>query len=282
MKIGIEKIKNIPPRIGLYIVLMLMGLSIFFPLYILFISSLKKNNIELNANPIGFPEVWRFDNYIKIFKFSSFGWNYLSSTVVTVSSILLVVILSSMASYALAKYSFKLNKYIYGMFVVGLFLPIRMGTLNILRVMVALDLMNNLFGLIIIETVLGLPGAIFILTGFIKLLPEELSNSARIDGCSEPGIFFKIIAPLLKPALVTIVLFNLLRIWNDIWWPLLMITDSKLKVVPLAVSVYIDEFTSDYVMIFSFLNVASWPLIIIYLILSRHYIRGLTGGALKE
>lgn len=282
MKIGIEKIKNIPSRIGLYIVLMLMGLSIFFPLYILFISSLKKNNIELNANPIGFPEVWRFDNYINIFKFSAFGWNYLSSTVVTVSSILLVVILSSMASYALAKYSFKLNKYIYGMFVVGLFLPIRMGTLNILRVMVALDLMNNLFGLIIIETVLGLPGAIFILTGFIKLLPEELSNSARIDGCSEPGIFFKIIAPLLKPALVTIVLFNLLRIWNDIWWPLLMITDSKLKVVPLAVSVYIDEFTSDYVMIFSFLNVASWPLIIIYLILSRHYIRGLTGGALKE
>ncbi|MBC8390601.1 MAG: carbohydrate ABC transporter permease [Actinobacteria bacterium] len=282
MKIGIEKIKNIPSRIGLYIVLMLIGFSVFFPLYILFISSLKKNNIELNVNPIGFPEVWRFDNYINIFKFSAFGWNYLSSTVVTVSSILLVVILSSMASYALAKYSFKLNKYIYGMFVVGLFLPIRMGTLNILRVMVALDLMNNLFGLIIIETVLGLPGAIFILTGFIKLLPEELSNSARIDGCSEPGIFFKIIVPLLKPALVTIVLFNLLRIWNDIWWPLLMITDSKLKVVPLAVSVYIDEFTSDYVMIFSFLNVASWPLIIIYLILSRHYIRGLTGGALKE
>ena len=282
MKISIEKIKNIPPRIGLYIVLTFIGFSVFFPLYILFISSLKKNNIELNVNPIGFPEVWRFDNYIKIFKFSSFGWNYLSSAIVTITSIVLVVIVSSMASYALAKYSFKLNKYLYAMFVIGLFLPIRMGTINILRVIVALNLMNNLVGLIIVETVLGIPGAVFILTGFIKMLPEELSNSARMDGCNEPGIFFKIIVPLLKPALVTIVLFNLLRIWNDIWWPLLMITDSKLKVVPLAVSVYVDEFTQDYVMIFSFLNMASWPLIIVYLILSRHYIRGLTGGALKE
>ena len=259
-----------------------MTFIIFFPLYTALSSSLKENNTEFLSDPLGLPKKFDFHNYVEVFIENKIYLNFLSSFIISGTSICLILVVSSLAAYALAKYKLRFNKSFYLMFLIGIFLPIRMGTINVVRIVMELTLYNNFMGLILIESAIGIPLSIFILTGFIKLIPEELSNSARIDGCSEPGIFIKIIVPLLKPVIVTIVLFNLLRIWNDFWFPFILIKSDHLKPVPHIVVKYVGEYMLEYPKILVVLNIAAWPTIILYLILSRHYIRGITGGALKE
>jgi raffinose/stachyose/melibiose transport system permease protein len=148
--------------------------------------------------------------------------------------------------------------------------------------MIKINLYDNLLALILIYTAMGVPLGVFILTDFIRMIPEELSNSARIDGCSEPGIFLRIILPLIRPAIITISVFNFLGIWNDFWFPLILIRSDNLKTVPYATSVLFGEFHTEYGKVYASLAMAALPLIIFYLVLSRYYMQGITGGAIKE
>jgi len=275
------RITGLVSKILLYVILIIHSFIVLFPIYMMIAGSLKDRK-EIFYSPYKFPVNFRIENLIDVIIRGNIGRNFFNSLLITTSAVIIILLVSSLISYALAKYEFKLNKLIYYSFVIGLFLPIRLGSINIVKNLIDLGLYDNLASVIIINATLGLPLAVFILTDFIRMVPEELSNSARIDGCSEPGIFLKIVLPLLKPAVITIVLFNTIRIWNDFWWSLLLIRDKNLRPITLAVSKYFGEHVADYGKIFSVLTISSMPLIIIYLILSRFYIRGLTGGAFKE
>jgi len=135
--------------------------------------------------------------------------------------------------------------------------------------------------LIIVYVAMGIPFGVFILTDFIRFIPEELSNAARIDGCSEPKIFYKIIIPLLRPAMAIVAIINFIPIWNDFWFPLILIRSDNMKTVPLATALLFGQFETDFGLIFSALSMASLPLVIFYLILSRQFGKGLTAGAFK-
>jgi len=243
--------------------------------------SFKETNRELYKSPYGLPKSLFLENFKEVFLGSDYFIYFRNSLFITLTSILCIVIFSSLAAYVLAKYRFRLDRIVYLFFVIGLFIPIRLGTINLLQIMVKINLYNNLLALIIIYTAIGLPLAVFILTDFIRMIPEELSNSARIDGCSEPGIFYKIIVPMIKPAIVTISIFNSLHIWNDFWFPLIFIKSNNLRPIPLAVAVMLSEYAINYPLVFTVLSIASLPMIIFYLILSRQYVQGITGGALK-
>lgn len=160
-------------------------------------------------------------------------------------------------------------------------IPIKISTINIVQIMNSLHLFDNLMALIIINTVMGIPLGIFILTDFIKAVPEELSNAARIDGCSDYGIFFKIMLPLIKPALSMVAIINLLPIWNDFWFPLILIRSDNMKTLPLAVASLFGQYETQWGLVFAALTIASVPLIIFYLILSKQFIKGLSEGAFK-
>ncbi len=272
--------KTLVTRSFLYIILSIYAVIIFYPIFLMLLTSLKENK-EIFTNPYGLPHVFTLDGYIKLFKISNYLVYFKNSIIVTVTSIFLILVFSSLVSFVIAKYRFFGNRFIYFYFIAGLIIPIKLGTIGILKTMISLHLFDNIISLIIVYIAMGIPFGVFILTDFIRMIPEELSNSARIDGCSEPKIFYKIIVPLLRPALAAVAIINFIPIWNDFWFPLILIRSDSMKTVPLATALLYGQYETNFGLIFSVLSMASLPVIIFYLILARQFLKGLTSGAIK-
>jgi len=274
------KIKDGLLKSLLGIILIIYAVSIFLPILLMLLTSLKGNR-EIFTNPYGLPHIFNLDNYIKLIKISNYLVYFKNSIIVAVTSIFLILIISSLASFVIAKYRFMGNRFLYFYFIAGLIIPIKLGTIGILKTMITLHLFDNIASLVIVNVAMGIPFGVFVLTDFIRMIPEELSNSARIDGCSEPKIFYKIIVPLIRPALAAVAIINFIPIWNDFWFPLVLIRSDNIKTVPLATALLYGQYETNFGLIFAVLSMASLPVIIFYLILSRQFIKGLTAGALK-
>ena len=274
------KIKDGLLKSLLGIILIIYAVSIFFPILLMLLTSLKGNR-EIFTNPYGLPHIFNLDNYIKLIKISNYLVYFKNSIIVAVTSIFLILIISSLASFVIAKYRFMGNRFLYFYFIAGLIIPIKLGTIGILKTMITLHLFDNIASLVIVNVAMGIPFGVFVLTDFIRMIPEELSNSARIDGCSEPKIFYKIIVPLIRPALAAVAIINFIPIWNDFWFPLILIRSDNMKTIPLATALLYGQYETNFGLIFAVLSMASLPVIIFYLILSRQFIKGLTAGALK-
>ena len=163
---------------------------------------------------------------------------------------------------------------------IGIMIPIRLGTVSILRLVVALHLVNTLVALILVYTAMGLPLAIFILTQFMRQVPMELKDAARIDGASEYRIF-RIVLPLVSPAVATVAVFTIVPIWNDLWFPLILAPGDSTKTVTLGAQQFLGQFVSDWNAVLSSLTLAMLPVLIIFILFSRQLIKGLTAGAIK-
>jgi raffinose/stachyose/melibiose transport system permease protein len=274
------KIKDGLLKSLLSIILIIYAVSIFFPILLMLLTSLKGNR-EIFTNPYGLPHIFNLDNYIKLIKISNYLVYFKNSIIVAVTSIFLILIISSLASFVIAKYRFMGDRFLYFYFIAGLIIPIKLGTIGILKTMITLHLFDSIASLVIVNVAMGIPFGVFVLTDFIRMIPEELSNSARIDGCSEPKIFYKIIVPLIRPALAAVAIINFIPIWNDFWFPLVLIRSDNIKTVPLATALLYGQYETNFGLIFAVLSMASLPVIIFYLILSRQFIKGLTTGALK-
>jgi raffinose/stachyose/melibiose transport system permease protein len=274
------KFKNGTVRTLLYVIFIIYSMSIFSPIFLMLITSLKENR-EIFTRPYSLPQSFNLDSYIHLFKISNYLIYFRNSIIVTLTSLLIILALSSLISYVLAKYRFIGSRFLYFYFIAGLIIPIKLGTIGIIRIMLGLHIFDTLAALIIVYVAMGIPFGVFILTDFIRLIPEELSNSARIDGCSEPKIFLKIILPLIRPALAAVAIINFIPIWNDFWFPLLLVRTDNVKTIPLATALLYGQYETNFGLIFSVLTAASLPVIIFYLIMSRQFIKGLSSGALK-
>jgi raffinose/stachyose/melibiose transport system permease protein len=272
--------KTLATRPFLYIILLIYAVSILYPIFLMLLTSFKENK-EIFTNPYGIPRVITLGGYIKLLKISNYMVYFKNSIIVTVTSIFFISVISSLVSFVIAKYRFFGNKFIYFYFIAGLIIPIKLGTIGILQTMLKIHLFDNIISLIIVYVAMGIPFGVFILTDFIRMIPEELSNSARIDGCSEPKIFYKIIVPLIRPALAAVAIINFIPIWNDFWFPLVLIRSDNMKTVPLATALLYGQYETNFGLVFSVLSMASLPVIIFYLILARQFVKGLTSGALK-
>jgi raffinose/stachyose/melibiose transport system permease protein len=274
------KFKNGTVRTLLYVILIIYSMSIFSPIFLMLITSLKENR-EIFTRPYSLPQSFNLDSYIHLFKISNYLIYFRNSIIVTLTSLLIILALSSLISYVLAKYRFIGSRFLYFYFIAGLIIPIKLGTIGIIRIMLGLHIFDTLAALIIVYVAMGIPFGVFILTDFIRLIPEELSNSARIDGCSEPKIFLRIILPLIRPALAAVAIINFIPIWNDFWFPLLLVRTDNVKTIPLATALLYGQYETNFGLIFSVLTAASLPVIIFYLVMSRQFIKGLSSGALK-
>jgi len=265
------KFKNGTARTLLYVILIIYSMSIFSPIFLMLITSLKENR-EIFTRPYNLPQSFNLDSYIHLFKISNYLIYFRNSIIVTLTALLIILALSSLISYVLAKYRFIGSRFLYFYFIAGLIIPIKLGTIGIIRIMLGLHIFDTLAALIIVYAAMGIPFGVFILTDFIRLIPEELSNAARIDGCSEPKIFFRIILPLIRPALAAVAIINFIPIWNDFWFPLLLVRTDNVKTIPLATALLYGQFETNFGLIFSVLTAASLPVIIFYLIMSRQFI----------
>ena len=186
-----------------------------------------------------------------------------------------------MAAYALARYAFTGNEAIYLFFLAALMVPLKLAIIPLFIQLAQLRLTDTRLGLIIVYTAMGLPSAIFILTGFLRALPNELEDSARIDGATEARILWSVMLPLARPAMAIAAINNAVPIWNDFFFPLVFIQSDRLKTLPQGLTIFMGEYNTDWGVLFAGLTMAALPLTLAYILLSRQFIAGLTQGALK-
>ncbi len=226
------------------------------------------------------PETFDLIGYETVIERSHFGTYFTNSLIVTITALLLTLLIGAMAAFALSEYEFKGNTLMALYLSLGIMIPIRLGTVGILNLMVSFNLVNTLLGLILVYIAQSLPMTIFILSSFMRQVPKELKDAARIDGASEYRIFGLVI-PLVRPAIGAIGIFTMIPIWNDLWFPLILAPSQETATVTLGVQQFLGQFVSDWNAVLASLTLAMIPILIIYLIFSKQMIRSITAGALK-
>lgn len=273
---------NLKNSIAAHAVLLTYTLIALFPVFVILINSFKARK-AIFRHPLALPNSETFSTvgYETVFKQGDFLLYFQNSMIVTVSTIVLVLLFGAMAAFALAEYKFKGNT-IMGLYLaLGIMIPIRIGTVAILDMMVSSGLVNTLFALILVYTAQGLPLAVFILSEFMKQVSDDLKNAGRIDGLSEYAIFGRLVLPLVRPAMATVAVFNMIPIWNDLWFPLILAPGEGTKTLTLGSQVFIGQFVTDWNAVLSALSMAIIPVMVLYVIFSRQLIRGITSGAVK-
>ena len=252
-----------------------------FPIFLVISNSFKTRK-AIFANPLMIPtaETFSTEGYLTVWERAGFPSYFMNSMTVTVVSILLILVVGAMAAFALSEYTFPGNPLLGIYLALGIMIPIRLGTVGILRLISSLGLVNTLTALILVYTAQGLPLTIFVLQSFMQRIPSELKEAARVDGASEYRIF-GLILPLVRPAIATVAVFVMIPIWNDLWFPLILAPGEKTKTVTLGAQQFLGQFVSDWNAVLASLSLAMIPVLILYLIFSRQLIRGITSGAVK-
>ena len=267
-------------RFGILAILLVWVFVNLFPLMIMFVSGFKSTS-EIFTNPFGLPKKWNLTSYIAAWQDANFGNYFLNSLIVTGVSILLIIIISSMGAYILARYEFPGRRLIFLYILSGLALPIRLAVIPLFVMIRSFHLQDTLIALFFVYTAGGLSFSTFLLTNFFRSIPLELEESARMDGAGYFRIYWQINVPLIRPALATIAVFNFNRIWNDFFFALIFISSESKKTIPLGIQNFFGEYTVRWDMLFAGLNIAVIPVIVFFIILSRQFIGGLIEGAIK-
>ena len=237
---------------------------------------------EIYTNPFGPPNTWTLENYEYVIVKSHFHTYFINTLIVVVVSLFLILFIGSFAAYALAHWRTKAGTAVYFFFLLGMMLPIKIATIRLMELVKTLGLMNNLWSLVPVYTAMGMPTAVFILTEFIHGLPNDLYEAAYIDGAQRSRIYFTIVLPLIKPALATVAIYNLVPVWNDLWFPLIFIpTNDSAKTLLLAVTSLQGQYSTQWPRVFALLSLSALPVIILYLLFSKNFVAGLTAGAVK-
>ena len=263
-------------------ILLLYTFIALAPVIVVIMNSFKtKASIFLQPLMPPLPSTFSMVGYNTVFGRGNFGLYFGNSFIVTVASVVLVLLFGAMAAFALSEYRYRLNTLLGLYLAIGIMIPIRLGTVAILQIMVATGLINTLWALILVYTAAGLPLSIFILSEFMRQVSDDLKNAGRIDGLSEYKIFFRLVFPLIRPALATVAVFTMIPVWNDLWFPLILAPGEATKTVTLGAQVFIGEFTVDWNAVLSAQTLAIVPILTLYIIFSRQLIRGITSGAVK-
>jgi raffinose/stachyose/melibiose transport system permease protein len=263
-------------------VLIVYTIIALFPVFVIVINAFK-NRRAIFSQPLALPtpETWDLVGFQTVLEQGDFKLYFLNSMIVTVASLFFVLLFGAMAAFALSEYRFRGNRLMGLYLALGIMIPIRLGTVAILQLMVASGLVNTRTALILVYTAQGLPLAVFILSEFMKSVSDDLKNAGRIDGLSEYRIFFRLVLPLVRPAMATVAVFTMIPIWNDLWFPLILAPAEATKTVTLGAQVFIGQFVTNWNAVLAALSLAILPVLVLYLIFSRQLIRGITAGAVK-
>jgi raffinose/stachyose/melibiose transport system permease protein len=274
--------RSVPRSIAAHAVLLAYTAIALFPVVVIVVNSFKSRN-AIFRSPLSPPTTETFDliGYTTVLNQGDFFLYFQNSFIVTVMSLFLVLLFGAMAAFALSEYRFRGNSLMGLYLALGIMIPIRLGTVAILQLMVASGLVNTLTALILVYTAQGLPLAVFILSEFMKQVSDDLKNAGRIDGLSEYRIFFRLVLPLVRPAMATVAVFTMIPIWNDLWFPLILAPSEATKTVTLGAQLFIGQYVTNWNAVLAALSLAILPVLILYLIFSRQLIRGITSGAVK-
>jgi raffinose/stachyose/melibiose transport system permease protein len=263
-----------------YVFLTIYALIIVVPFMMMVMNSFKSMR-ELFLKPFSFPSSFKFDNFSKAWKFANIHVGYRNSLLVAGATVIIVVLLASMFAYMVSKYDFSFRRGVFLYTMLGLALPARLAVIPIFILLRNMNLTNSLAGLVLIYSSINLPFSIFILKNFIDAVPNELCEAARIDGASVGYIYYKLVLPLTKPALSIVAIVTFVNVWNDFFFPLILINDRSKATITLAVSMFFGEYSIQWPLLFAGLTLSIAPTVILFLIFSRFFIAGMTQGAIK-
>ncbi|MBO4882232.1 MAG: carbohydrate ABC transporter permease [Lachnospiraceae bacterium] len=267
--------------LGIYILLVIWALINLFPVYWMFTFSLKTNEEIFGKNLIGLPWEWRWSNYASAWHTGNMPRYFVNSVIVSASAIALVIIASMMATYAITRLVWKGSSQTNAFFMLGLTIPIHASIVPVFITLRDLHMLNSHFSLIFPYAAFSLAMGILICTGFMVEIPKELDEAARIDGCGPWKTFGVVIIPLMKPALATIAIYTFLQCWNELMFANVFISDSKFKTLPVGIQALSGQYTTEWGPIGAALVIATFPMLLVYIFMSKRIQESFVVGAVK-
>lgn len=278
-------------NITLTIVTLILFLVTVFPFFIVIINSAKAS-LEIITKPLALP-----DNWLQLFSNMKEIWNkptvrysqsVFSSVVITTFSLLTISVFSAMAAWVLVRTKNKTSTFIFLLFISGLIIPFQVvmfplvSLFRMIKEVTHIPLLRTYHGMVLAYIGFGAPLAVFMFHGFIKSVPLALEEAATIDGCSKPGIFFKILMPILKPIFVTVIILDVIWIWNDFLLPSLILgVGQHIQTIPLAIRAFAGSFVKKWDLIMTAVLMAAIPIIVGFLFAQKHIIKGMVAGSIK-
>jgi raffinose/stachyose/melibiose transport system permease protein len=277
---GRVRARRIGTSVARYTVLLAVAAAVITPVVFAALGGFR-DAPQLAANPVALPDPWVWTNYTDSLTSPSFWLQLWNSTVVASLSTVVVVMFAALAAFVIARRQFPGREVAYTLFTLGLLFPVTVAILPLLILVRDLGLLDNPLGLALPEAAFALPLTIIILRPFFRSIPKELEDAAAMDGCGPLGFFFRILLPLAKPALVTVAVLALVSSWNQFLLPLVMLSDADHWTLPLGVTNFSTQYTTDTARILAYTTLALVPALGFYLVAERQLVGGLTAGSVK-
>ena len=278
---GYYKSKKITLNLVIHLFLIAVTITCLFPLFWMVSSSLKTQETIFKDMSL-IPKEFHFENYILAWKEGGFSRYFLNSILYTTSVVIGIIIIASLAAYAFSRFRFPGRNLLFFMFMAAMMIPIPGSFVALYVLLSKLHLRNTALGYILCMINVGLSTSIFLLKTFFDKLPRELEDAARMDGCSKFGIWWYIALPLAKPVLAVVVVFNALNVWNEYVLALIIFDNKNLMPLQRALMMFQGEFLTDYPLLMAGLTITALPIIIVYLLMQKYIVKGVTSGAVFE
>jgi raffinose/stachyose/melibiose transport system permease protein len=263
-----------------YTILSIIVVLVFVPVIILVFGALKTRG-EMLSHPYSVPIQPNWENITGILKTPVF-WQMLRNSLFVMLVVTLgVVVLCSLAAFVFARTNFRSKSLMFNLFTIGLMFPVNIAILPVYLILRQLDLIDSLWGVILVQIAFQLSGNILILRGFFSAIPAELQDAAYIDGCTAFGFFWRVLLPLARPALSAVAALTMIVSWNDFLIPLVILNSDKYWTLPLGTMQFQGQYGSDLALVSAFITLSAIPTIIFYIFAERQIVSGLTAGALK-
>ncbi len=264
-----------------FAILVIWALISLFPVYWMLTFSLKTNPEIFGENVMGLPKYWVWANYDRALNTGNMPRYFVNSLIVAVSTILITLVASVMATYAMTRLEWKNRKRMNGFFMLGLTIPIHASIVPLYTALSRIHLLNTLWALIIPYSAFSLAMGILIATGFMGDIPYDLDEAAFLDGCGVWGIFFRVIAPLMMPAVATVGIYTFLQCWNELMFANVFVTAPEWRTLPVGVQALSGQYTTEWGPIGAALAIATIPTLLVYIFLSRRIQDSFIAGAVK-
>lgn len=251
-----------------------------YPLFWLLISAFKTDQ-DFFLRPFGIPRDWLASNLERAWSVGHMGQGFLNSIIVTAASLVLTLLVGSIAAHIVARYRFKLKPLVMGLFMIGMLIPIHSTLVPLFIMMKQMNILNSYAALLFPYTAFALPTAIFIVSAFMSSVPRDLEEAAMMDGNGLWGVFWRVMLPISRPALATTGILSFLQFWNDYAFALIFISNNALKTLPLSLSIFTTGYSTNYGLTMAAIAIAAVPTIVIYLLLQEQVMKGMTAGAVK-
>ncbi|MBW8730400.1 MAG: carbohydrate ABC transporter permease [Terrabacter sp.] len=248
---------------------------------LLMVSNSFRTNADLITDPLGLPSPPTTASYVEAWTTGNFATYFGNSLLVTVGAVAISTAVATMAAYALARGRSRIFRWLEALFLSGLMLPIHLAILPIFYLFDGLGLIDSRLGLMLMYAASGVPFSIFVLTTFFRQLPEELEEAAALDGASSWQTFWRIMVPLVRPAVATVAVFRFVPIWNDFLFPLVLLRSEDKYTLPVGLTSFFGENATNYSAVFAGLVITTVPLIVLFLVATKQIVAGLTAGMAK-